>query len=123
MRHLIPKILELCIIYFLVNKHFRNEPINSVANIWQQVDDEFSFQRHLERFRDFPANNVADPNVEGFDAWIVAKLGFATSMEFLSIARNTISLPAVERERLLVKFFPSSDAKYSHLLETVARRN
>lgn len=73
----------------------RNRDLFSVADIRQQVDEEISFRRHLEQFRSFPAENVADQNVEGLDAWIVAKFGLVTAMELLSFARSTISLPAV----------------------------
>ena len=100
----------------------RKRDVFSVADIRQQVDDEFSFQRHLEQFKNFPADNVGDLDVDGLDAWIVAKFGLATTIELISFARSTISLPAVQRKRLLVKSFPSVDAKYCLLLETVAMR-
>lgn len=101
----------------------RNRDLFSVADIRQQVDEEISFRRHLEQFRSFPAENVADQNVEGLDAWIVAKFGLVTAMELLSFARSTISLPAVTRKRMFGKFFPSIDVKYLPLVETVARRD
>ena len=53
----------------------------------------------------------------------MAKFGLATAIELISFSRSTISLLTVQRKRLLVKLFPSVDAKYSHLLKTVAMRN
>ena len=106
-----------------MSKKRKNRDLFSVADIRQQVDEELSFQRHLEQFRTFPADNVADQNVEGLDAWIVAKFGLSTAMELLLFARSTISLPAVTRKRLFGNFFPSIDVKYVPLLETVSKRN
>ncbi len=106
-----------------MSKRKRNRDLFSVADIRQEVDQEISFQRHWEQFLSFPADSIPDPNVEGLDAWIVAKFGLATAMELLSFARSTMSVPAATRKRLYAKFFPSFDVKYVHLVDNVARRN